>query len=261
MPNDRTATEHSSDSIPAAPLVFDTRTLGPAIGAHEDAHRAGAGRPRRRAGRRPRGRRPRARGPARGRDRGRAGHRDGDRAAGRRVRAVPGASSPRRRRCGFRSCSPTTTRTATRTSDGYLLDGDLLDLEPALRDALVLELPLSPLCSQDAAQGLCVRVRGQAGGRGPPGHAARAARHDGRRWSDPAGRRGRMTGRRDRRRSAEVAVPKRQMSRSNTRSRRAQWKATAPQLVSCPQCRDPKLPHTACPTCGTYNRRQVINPS
>ncbi|HUZ56719.1 MAG TPA: YceD family protein [Streptosporangiaceae bacterium] len=38
--------------------------------------------------------------------------------------------------------------------DGYLLDGDLLDLEPALRDALVLELPLSPLCSPDCA-GLC----------------------------------------------------------------------------------------------------------
>jgi uncharacterized protein len=38
--------------------------------------------------------------------------------------------------------------------DGYLLDGDLLDLEPALRDALVLDLPLSPLCDQDCA-GLC----------------------------------------------------------------------------------------------------------
>lgn len=38
--------------------------------------------------------------------------------------------------------------------DGYLLDGDLLDLEPALRDALVLDLPLSPLCSPDCA-GLC----------------------------------------------------------------------------------------------------------
>ncbi len=38
--------------------------------------------------------------------------------------------------------------------DGYLLDGDLLDLEPALRDALVLELPLSPLCREDCA-GLC----------------------------------------------------------------------------------------------------------
>ena len=38
--------------------------------------------------------------------------------------------------------------------DGYLLDGDLLDLEPALRDALVLELPLSPLCDSEC-QGLC----------------------------------------------------------------------------------------------------------
>lgn len=28
-----------------------------------------------------------------------------------------------------------------------------------------------------------------------------------------------------------MAVPKRKMSRSNTRHRRAQWKATAPQLV------------------------------
>jgi uncharacterized protein len=38
--------------------------------------------------------------------------------------------------------------------DGYVLDGDLLDLEPALRDAVVLELPLSPLCADDC-QGLC----------------------------------------------------------------------------------------------------------
>jgi DUF177 domain-containing protein len=38
--------------------------------------------------------------------------------------------------------------------DGYMLEGDLLDLEPALRDALVLELPLSPLCADDCA-GLC----------------------------------------------------------------------------------------------------------
>jgi len=38
--------------------------------------------------------------------------------------------------------------------DGYLLSGDLLELEPALRDALVLELPLSPLCAPDCP-GLC----------------------------------------------------------------------------------------------------------
>ncbi|MGH3319467.1 MAG: 50S ribosomal protein L32 [Streptosporangiaceae bacterium] len=58
-----------------------------------------------------------------------------------------------------------------------------------------------------------------------------------------------------------MAVPKRRMSRSNTRSRRAQWKAQSPTLVRCPQCRESKLPHTACPTCGTYRRRQVIEPA
>jgi len=61
-----------------------------------------------------------------------------------------------------------------------------------------------------------------------------------------------------------MAVPKRRMSRSNTRSRRAQWKATAPTLVTCanPACRQKHLPHTACPSCGSYgpraNRRQVL---
>lgn len=34
------------------------------------------------------------------------------------------------------------------------LDGELLDLEPALRDAIVLDLPFSPLCRDDCA-GLC----------------------------------------------------------------------------------------------------------
>ena len=58
-----------------------------------------------------------------------------------------------------------------------------------------------------------------------------------------------------------MAVPKRKMSRANTRSRRAQWKATAVALVSCPQCRSPKRPHRACLNCGTYNRRRVIQPS
>ncbi|MCW2665527.1 MAG: DNA-binding protein [Frankiales bacterium] len=34
------------------------------------------------------------------------------------------------------------------------MDGDLLDLEPALRDAVVLALPLTPLCREDC-RGLC----------------------------------------------------------------------------------------------------------
>jgi large subunit ribosomal protein L32 len=51
------------------------------------------------------------------------------------------------------------------------------------------------------------------------------------------------------------------MSRSNTHSRRSQWKATAPTLVACnnPACRQPKLPHVVCPACGTYNRRPVVS--
>ena len=37
----------------------------------------------------------------------------------------------------------------------YKLDEDVIDLEPMVRDALLLELPLAPLCSPDCA-GLCV---------------------------------------------------------------------------------------------------------
>ncbi|MEE1941870.1 50S ribosomal protein L32 [Streptomyces sp. TRM 70361] len=55
-----------------------------------------------------------------------------------------------------------------------------------------------------------------------------------------------------------MAVPKRKMSRSNTRHRRSQWKAAVPTLVKCERCQEPRLQHIACPNCGTYNRRQVL---
>ena len=46
-----------------------------------------------------------------------------------------------------------------------------------------------------------------------------------------------------------MAVPKRRMSRSNTRARRSQWKTSAPTLVTCANaaCGAKHLPHTACP--------------
>ena len=53
----------------------------------------------------------------------------------------------------------------------YHLDGDLLDLEPVLRDAVVLALPMSPLCQQDCP-GLCVECGAPLADAGP-GH-----RHD-----------------------------------------------------------------------------------
>ena len=61
-----------------------------------------------------------------------------------------------------------------------------------------------------------------------------------------------------------MAVPKRKMSRSNTRSRRAQWKTTAPSLVTCV---NPPAARSTCSTpfarhCGQYGakgeRRQVV---
>jgi len=48
------------------------------------------------------------------------------------------------------------------------LDGDLLDLEPTFRDAVVLALPLSPLCRDDCP-GLCVECGARLADAGP-GH-------------------------------------------------------------------------------------------
>ena len=56
-----------------------------------------------------------------------------------------------------------------------------------------------------------------------------------------------------------MAVPKRKMSRSNTRARRSQWKTTAAALVACGRCREQKLQHQAWPNCGTYNDRAVLD--
>ena len=59
-------------------------------------------------------------------------------------------------RAGSRSCSSTTTTASRRDEDDEvsMLEGDLLDLEPLLRDAVVLALPFQPLCEDDCP-GLC----------------------------------------------------------------------------------------------------------
>jgi uncharacterized protein len=48
----------------------------------------------------------------------------------------------------------------------YHLDGDLLNLEPALRDAVVLALPMSPLCREDCP-GLCAECGARLADAGP----------------------------------------------------------------------------------------------
>ena len=64
--------------------------------------------------------------------------------------AVPGAV-----RAGRQNAVADQRTRRTYELDSYRLDATgLLDLEPALRDAVVLELPLSPLC-EDGCLGLC----------------------------------------------------------------------------------------------------------
>jgi len=55
-----------------------------------------------------------------------------------------------------------------------------------------------------------------------------------------------------------MAVPKRKTSKSKRNMRRTHKKSTAPTITKCPQCGEIRLPHHACPDCGTYKDRQVI---
>jgi len=58
-----------------------------------------------------------------------------------------------------------------------------------------------------------------------------------------------------------MAVPKRKMSRSRTRHRKAQWlKLSAPTITTCPRCKAAMRPHTVCAECGTYKGVQVLDP-
>ena len=55
-----------------------------------------------------------------------------------------------------------------------------------------------------------------------------------------------------------MAVPKKKTSKSRKNMRRAHDFLTVPAAAVCPQCKAPKLPHRACPTCGTYKGKQVL---
>jgi large subunit ribosomal protein L32 len=55
-----------------------------------------------------------------------------------------------------------------------------------------------------------------------------------------------------------MANPKHKISRARRDKRRAHHALATPGLTLCPQCREPKLPHRVCPSCGTYRGRDVI---
>lgn len=55
-----------------------------------------------------------------------------------------------------------------------------------------------------------------------------------------------------------MALPKRKTAKARQGKRRQHLKLAPPPLVDCPQCHTPKLPHHVCPTCGSYDGREVI---
>jgi large subunit ribosomal protein L32 len=56
-----------------------------------------------------------------------------------------------------------------------------------------------------------------------------------------------------------MAVPKKKTSKSRKNMRRAHDFLTTQSVSSCPQCKSPKLPHRACPSCGMYKGKEVID--
>ncbi|MBI5059199.1 50S ribosomal protein L32 [candidate division KSB1 bacterium] len=55
-----------------------------------------------------------------------------------------------------------------------------------------------------------------------------------------------------------MAVPKRRTGKSRRDRRRANYNLSAPTVTSCPNCHKEKAPHRACPNCGFYNGRHVV---
>ena len=56
-----------------------------------------------------------------------------------------------------------------------------------------------------------------------------------------------------------MAVPKKRQSKMRRNKRRANHdRTTAPSVIACPNCGEPKLPHRICPACGFYRGEAVI---
>ncbi len=55
-----------------------------------------------------------------------------------------------------------------------------------------------------------------------------------------------------------MPLPKRRHSRARGRKRRTNWKLQAPNVIECPHCHQPRLPHHVCTSCGYYKGRQII---
>ncbi|MBF0495714.1 MAG: 50S ribosomal protein L32 [Deltaproteobacteria bacterium] len=55
-----------------------------------------------------------------------------------------------------------------------------------------------------------------------------------------------------------MAVPKRRKSKARKNTRRSHDRVTLPNVILCPQCNEPKMPHRVCPSCGVYKGEAVL---
>ncbi|HXK33332.1 MAG TPA: 50S ribosomal protein L32 [Dehalococcoidia bacterium] len=53
-------------------------------------------------------------------------------------------------------------------------------------------------------------------------------------------------------------LPKRKYPKARQGKRRSHLALKPAGLTRCPQCRSPRMPHTACPSCGFYKRAGAV---
>jgi large subunit ribosomal protein L32 len=56
-----------------------------------------------------------------------------------------------------------------------------------------------------------------------------------------------------------MPVPKQRHTKSRRNKRRSHLALKPENFSLCPKCKSPILPHHACPNCGYYKGREVIN--
>ena len=55
-----------------------------------------------------------------------------------------------------------------------------------------------------------------------------------------------------------MAEPKKRTNKSKTNMRRMHHHEDATTYIFCPECHEPVKPHHACPECGSYKGRKVV---
>ena len=53
-------------------------------------------------------------------------------------------------------------------------------------------------------------------------------------------------------------LPKRKYPKARQGKRRSHINLQSAHVIECPQCRNPRLAHHACPTCGYYKGREAV---